>query len=258
LIALFVGLSIAFILIVLQPFGTAEFKHPIKTWILAGYGFTVGLVLLIYYFLSRNIFHVKREEKWNIVFEVLDLFGAVILSLLASYIYSVEIFGGGYDLRAMAYFLINAGSIALIPVVTTLFFLYNRWKDVKRSKLDFDQNSTDEASHLVLIGSNKSNVVKTNFEKLYLAKAQDNYVLLFLEKDGEIERHIIRSTLKQIEAQLDQRIFQKPHRSYIVNMQKVTNISGNKSKAALEIQGLKKNVPLSRNYYDSIKTAITI
>jgi len=254
LMALMIGFTVGFILIAFQPFGTANFKHPYKNWILAGYGITVFLSLVIIFTLSKMVVHKKGESNWNILYEVIVLFFSLIISLVACYIYSLEIFGGTYQLKQMLYFISLAGSVAILPVLGSLGYLYFSWKDVVRSSLEISETENKNEKLTLLINANKSDQLKINANEIILAQAQSNYVMLFFKKDEQIKRHIIRSTLKQIKEQLDDKIFIQAHRSFIINKNKIKNLSGNKSKASIELEGYQKSIPISRNIYDSLKS----
>lgn len=255
LIALAIGCSVSFILIAFQPFGTESFTHKYKNFILSGYGMVVFITICVFYFLSKKVFHKNKEDRWTIVYESIDLFLVLILSLLASYIYSIEIFNGNYDLNRMLVFLMNAFKVAILPVLGCLGYLYFTWKDVVRSSIrPVDKDHVEEKGHLkLLLGNSPSDQIEVTSDDIILAQAQSNYVMLFLQQNGKVQRHILRSTLKQINEQLDASVFMQVHRSYIVNKTKIKNLTGNKSRGRLEIDGLEKLIPVSRSSYGFLK-----
>lgn len=258
LIALAIGFSVSFILITFQPFGTENFTHEYKNFILLGYGIVVVITICIFYFLSKKVFHKNKEDRWTIVYESIDLFLVLILSLLASYIYSIEVFNGSYDFDRMFVFLMNAFKVAILPVLGCMGYLYFTWKDVVRSSIQpANKDQIEEKGHLkLLLGNSPSDQLEVSSDDILLAQAQSNYVMLFLQQNGKVQRHILRSTLKQINEQLDTSVFMQVHRSYIVNRAKIKNLTGNKSRGRLEIDGLEKLIPVSRNAYDFLKRSV--
>jgi len=254
LIAFSIAFVVSFILIVFQPFGTAKFHHPNKNLILAGYGFCVFATTSIFYFLSIQVVHKNRENRWTILWEGLDLFLVTLLSFIACYIYSVEIFNRSYNLNGLLYFISIAASVAILPVLGCLGFLYVNWKDVKRAEIQHTEEEQPQTQLILILGNNKNDQIKVTPEEIILAQAQNNYVMLYLQKTEKIQRHIIRTTMKQIKAQLNEKIFLQAHRSYIVNKENFGQLHGNKSKASLEIIGLDKKIPISRSFYDFLKT----
>ena len=120
------------------------------------------------------------------------------------------------------------------------------------------EQATEEApkDKLVLLsGSSKSDKLEATNDEIIMAQAQSNYVMLFLFKNGKIQRHILRSTLKQIKDQLEENQFLQVHRSFIVNRSKIMNLVGNKSKPQLQLVDFDKKIPVSRNMYDQLKNA---
>lgn len=65
--------------------------------------------------------------------------------------------------------------------------------------------------------------LRLNIEQIYYLESQRNYVALFTEK-GSFR---IRSSLKSMEASLDQKGFAKCHNAYLVNLRHVTGILQN-------------------------------
>jgi len=255
-IVICIGLTVNFILMVFQPFGTAGFQHPHKFWILAGYGVSIAVAGALYYILSFMLFSRDGSKSWNIVAEVVDLFLSTVCSIVATYVYYKIIFGGAIDLKGFFDFLLLASSVALIPVVISFFYLYFSWKDVLPSQV-IDHPEQESLEKIALItGQNKADRVETKLGDLILGKAQDNYVMLFVKQQDKVQKHLVRSTLKKIYDQLDDQVFVQTHRSYFVNRHRILGLSGNKSKAGLVLSDFDKNVPVSRSMYDHIKSLI--
>ena len=79
------------------------------------------------------------------------------------------------------------------------------------------------------------------------AKAEGNYVQLFLNSENGIKSHLKRMTIKELEIQL--REFDhivKTHRSYLVNVSCIQKLSGNAQGYKLKIIGMSTTIPVSR------------
>lgn len=83
---------------------------------------------------------------------------------------------------------------------------------------------------------------KIQFKDILFIESMENYVIIQTVSSKEI----VYTTLKQIYESLPQDIFQQTHRSYIVNIEKVTAIDGNQ----LNITSHK--IPVARNFRDNI------
>lgn len=255
LISFGIGFTISFILMVFQPFGTASFKHPQKNLILAGYGIVVFLALITYYFLSEKLIHQNKEDRWTILMEAGDLFIALIIGLLSSYLYFILVFDIGFRWKNMFSFLFNASTVALLPVLGCLGYLYIKWKDVVRSSIQTSVENPSQLNLKLILGNSKTDRVEATSDEILMAQAQSNYVMLYVLKEDKIQRHILRSTLKQIKEQLNDEIFIQAHRSYIINQSKILGVFGNKSKPQIKLAGYEKNIPISRKIYDDLKSA---
>jgi len=89
-------------------------------------------------------------------------------------------------------------------------------------------------------------------EKLDYAEAQDDYVALA----SEGRKHLKQQTIASLEAALDPKLFVRIHRSYVVNLERVTRIEpyGKESRVAILATGLK--LPVSRAGYARLKALL--
>lgn len=79
------------------------------------------------------------------------------------------------------------------------------------------------------------------------AEADGNYIVFYLEVDKELKKKIIRNSISQVEAQLASHPhFFRTHRSFIVNLEKVSQKQGNASGYRLKFHGVKDEIPVSR------------
>lgn len=256
LIAVSIALSVFFILFVFQPFGTSNFEHPNKNLILSGYPIVIFSSLSIFYFLSLNFFNKKRLGKWTVLQEGTDIFLAVVFSLLSCFVYASWVFSWPFSFLSMFSFLGMAASVAFLPILIYLVFLYFKWRDSYRSVLESMPKEKKSTENILLRGENKQDLVETSLQHVLYLQAHDNYVMLYLENEDNIQRHILRATLKDLQQQLGADAFPKVHRSYVVNQNRIEEIKGNKSKASLKISGTDKLIPLGRSFYDKIKSLI--
>lgn len=254
--AVITGFSIAFILNVFQPFGTDRFDHPNKTLILTGYGIVAALSIVIYYWFSLSVVNKSREDRWTIIHETIDLFISLVISLLMCYFYFVAVFGLSLRLSGMIDFLLMASSVSLLPVIGLFGYLYVMYRDIRRSRLSIQDAKTSSTSGriITLKGTNKDDVIRTNEEDVIYIKAEDNYVILHLREEGQkVGRHMIRKTMKQISVELSQEMFYQCHRSHIINTALIRSLTGNKNDTKVELEGLNKQIPVSRSKVDQLR-----
>lgn len=106
-------------------------------------------------------------------------------------------------------------------------------------------NYIKEIRYFVFKTSHEVHKIKQS-DIVYL-KAFDNYCYLFTKN----EKHLIPKTLKYIHDQLDNTLFVKTHRSYVINSEKVTSVD----KDTVYLNNDK--VPLSKTFKPHIKDIIS-
>ena len=78
-----ISLSVIFILVVLQPFGTANFDHANKYLLLGGYGIVIFITGMSIYGLWGLLTSTRRLDRWSFADELSALFVVTLtLSLI--------------------------------------------------------------------------------------------------------------------------------------------------------------------------------
>lgn len=102
----------------------------------------------------------------------------------------------------------------------------------------------------------KSDELHLDVNNLLFAKAEGNYVLLFI-KGESIKKELKRIPIKELQAILQPYNFiVKTHRSYLVNLFHVKNVSGNAQGYKLQLADCEESVPVSRNMIDQFDMAM--
>lgn len=252
-----VGFCIAFILIVFQPFGTASFRHPNKILVLGGYGVVTMLTVVCYYFFSIHFVSKQLADRWNILFESIDFFISMLLSMSACYLYFSWIFDQSLSLRGLMSFLSMAAGVSFLPTMAVFIYLYNQYKDLVRSSMTINPPENNERATITLSGTNQNESITTSVDSLLFVKADDNYVIINVHLGERNQRHMIRASLKSIRDQLDQEVFYQCHRSYIINTDAILDMVGNKNNAKLQLSHTSKHIPVSRQHYDHLRSVVS-
>jgi len=106
------------------------------------------------------------------------------------------------------------------------------------------------AERLVVKDGTRVTLIPT--AKLDYAEAQDDYVALA----SEAKKHLKQQTIASLEAALDPKLFVRIHRSYIVNLERVTRIEpyGKDSRVAVLSTGVR--LPVSRAGYARLRALL--
>ena len=110
---------------------------------------------------------------------------------------------------------------------------------------DLFQTEQKESHDYIFVKSDKQ-LKKIQFTDILFIESMENYVVIQTTSSKEV----VYTTLKQLYESLPQDIFQQTHRSYIVNIKKVTAIDGNQ----LVINSYK--IAVARNLKDYIFSLI--
>ena len=107
------------------------------------------------------------------------------------------------------------------------------------------KESIKTASQITLY-SDTSESLSFNLPDLLFIEADDNYSTVMWKEAGAIQKKLLRVNLKNLESQLDNSFTLRCHRSYIVNVNAISAISGNTNGYKLKIYGSDFSIPVSR------------
>jgi DNA-binding LytR/AlgR family response regulator len=90
---------------------------------------------------------------------------------------------------------------------------------------------------------------------LYL-ESTDNYVTVYFSNEGKVSKHMIRTSLKNIEnAELSVKLL-RCHRSFIVNLENVLWMKKEGRNFVLKIKNIESFIPVSRSYIPQFKSLL--
>ncbi|MFM7730739.1 MAG: LytR/AlgR family response regulator transcription factor [Flavobacteriales bacterium] len=95
-----------------------------------------------------------------------------------------------------------------------------------------------------------SRLVKVNASDIYYVEALKDYMQIVTAD----MRYIIHATMKDMEKKLPKTVFQRIHRSYMVNMSKIYAISG----SDIILNDINKEIPVGGNYRDEFSERINV
>ena len=98
----------------------------------------------------------------------------------------------------------------------------------------------------------KSQIHVIPVEDIYYMEAQDDYVMIYTEK----ERFLKQRTLKSFEDSLDSSAFVRVHRSYIIRVDKISKLEQFEKESYHLTLGNGAVVPTSKTGYKTLKTAL--
>lgn len=247
IISVMLSLFVIFIMVFLQPFDTFQKDFSFKTLKLTGYGLTVFFPILILHFFEMLVYYPSRN--WKLVYEVIYIFTAFVSISALSYLYQNTVFSDNqlsfsYFFKYFINFCVPFSPI-VIPLLAYLRF--------RLGKIHLESQSDVQNIQVTISGDNKEEQLTVSFNQFIFAEAQQNYVSLnYLDSDGNLTHQVFRSTFEQLAGQLSHAY--QVHRSFLVNPHFFDKLEGNSRKRLLRLKGLEKEIPVSRKYYEAIKS----
>lgn len=267
------SLLVFFILYILQPFGISRMEEN-KLLVLAGYAVVSSAMLAVSVYVLPALFPAwYREERWTVGKEIVSTLILCVLITLGNWCYTAGVFGMELNLSLLAVCLLWMVVIGPFPIV--LFVMWNRNLQLNRNLQEAmamnarlaeriqaeavsELGSAEACEELLLEGGTRERLTLAPARLLY-AESEGNYVRLnYLDADSSKPMvKLLRLTLKQAEdAFTDYPYIIRCHRAYLVNLHRVTKVSGNAQGCRLHLEGCEKEVPVSRSYAADIKEAL--
>lgn len=134
--------------------------------------------------------------------------------------------------------------------------LNEQLKKLQTSEQDIQptqEDDTNPASQITLEGNTNEHVNLEISDLLYI-EAVGNYVKVVLLREGEVHTNMLRTTMKQMEDQLQAyAIIVRCHRAFMVNLNQVEHISSNSRAMQLVMRHSHDAIPVSRSNYIKLK-----
>ncbi len=119
---------------------------------------------------------------------------------------------------------------------------HQREKDVKVEVELLRSLTNCKSSAEYLFVKHNSKLVKVNTSDIFFVEALKDYVQI----NTATQRYTIHATMKDVERKLPKKVFQRIHRSFIVNMDKISSIQG----SDLILSDINKQIPIGNLYKD--------
>ncbi len=277
-----VALFISLFLYLIRPFGIANWEGSLALHCI-GFGVvTLAISLLFDSFLYYALGIRKDLPAWT--FGKWLLSAACMLTLLgfANYSYVHYLVYQSFQTWRiqgafqMVYYTLLLGIFPLIFGGMMQQIRAQKANDIEatqvQQKLDptfpqspsatFPQSPNFRTSHILSLSSqNKKEQLALSPDQILYLEAQQNYVeVCYLEEVDDkqvIQKKLLRNTLSQFEKQLVDTNIIRCHRSFLVNITHIENVTGNAQGLKLTLQYLPDLIiPVSRKYIATLKATL--
>lgn len=197
--------------------------------------------------------YINQHKNIDITFLDIDMpeiSGLDVADLI--YDQTAIIFTTGHAGYAVQGFEKNISDFLLKPISFERF-LKSLNKMIKKLDVKKEPEEPKNDSYFFVNPGIKGKMLKINFHDVEFIEGLNNYIVIHTPQNN----HIIYLTMKEIEAGLPPEVFIRIHKSYIVNINKVTLMEGNKimiDKVVLPIGSSFKDKMLKKINSNIIKT----
>lgn len=259
------GLFVAFFLYAFRPFGIESGPYNLLLVCLAYGGVTTAVVLALNTTIGYIFPKHFVEEKWNVGREIFWTIVNISLIGLANAVLTSYLANISFSIKLILYFQLYTVLLALVPIVFIIMYneaihnkKYAALSEDINSRLSVPENSN---KHITISSSNDNEELNLNAEDLVYITSADNYIEVYYSPNSgsdEIVMKLLRNTLKNTEDNLSgfQNII-RCHKSYIVNLDYVNNVTGNAQGYKLHLSNSDKLIPVSRKLNDFVKEKLT-
>lgn len=249
------SLFIFLFLVITRPFGLYHIQFKVLFLYSALYALVTLLVLLFLTFLVQPVlfkqFNIWKTFVWNIcILFVIGVVNCIVVTTINNIKPDIKL-------------LINFQLYTMTPGVLISAFAYLIYHVlILRKELTRKLNESFKTNNKLHVGQkSESSVIGLNGihnDKLIYITSADNYIDVFYFEEGQVRHKLIRSTLDNAEQTFnDIENITRCHRSFIVNLCHVSGIRGNAAGYRLKLQGLIKEIPVSRKYVGNIPSIIS-
>jgi hypothetical protein len=237
-----------------RPFGAGEW-YNISSGEFIFYSGLLVIAGMLVVLISRALlmFLIRRKQTVTVRYYILMIAGEVLL-MAAMYAFLEKFIMNDSRNFGFLYYLAlqNTALILLIPYVISLLFF--AWKE-KSISLNNLLNQIRYSSNFISFHDEKGILrISLKPDDLLYLESSDNYVSIKHLQNEQLKSELIRNTLKNIEKTFENSSLLRCHRSYIVNIKRVSIVrkEGTSMKLILESPTYEE-IPVSRGYQNIVK-----
>lgn len=261
-VSVFISSLVFLMLLLFKPFNLDAFPSPNKLLVISGYGIVSFAGICISLILIPKILPAYfKEEKWKVIHEIAITLWCFFLIGLFNLLYSNWL--GFIDLSLKGFISFQAITLAVgfFPVCFFVMLKQNRMlksnlkeavqfnKSIEIQKLQEVISPTLSTEIFITISSeNGKEKIEIPAQNLLFISAAENYVEVYWMNENKLQKTLFRNTLSKIESSLSaQKYFYRCHRTWLVNLKNIAEVTGNAQGLKLGFAQTEIQVPVSRS-----------
>ncbi|PKL77646.1 MAG: hypothetical protein CVV25_14045 [Ignavibacteriae bacterium HGW-Ignavibacteriae-4] len=256
------GAFVALFLLAFQPFGLNTLESKLVEICLIYGTITTAAIIILNIIIAPLFPKYFDEQSWNTGREITWTIVNILSIGLANAVYTSYLNDNSLSLKYIFLFEFYTFMVSILPI--TFIIVYNESKSSRRyNELSHDINQkliahTNPTSTIKIDSQNQNEELEINSSDLLFIKSADNYIEVYYLESDEVRNSMLRNTLKSVEEIFanNENII-RCHKSYLVNLQYVKNVSGNAQGYKLHLDFTDIPIPVSRKLNDFIKEKLT-
>ncbi len=261
--SIYFGFFVFLFLYIFRPFGIDGEGLDVFA-VSAGYGLVTLVIMLInHYFFPILIPNYFNPDKWTIFRALIINFWFLFSISVGNYFYDFLLIPDqSHSYNLLDYFGITV-AVGIFPsIILTLYMERKYAKEHNDMATDLNlviehRKTYKKTKDLLFEGSGMDESLKLKPKDLISVKSDGNYCdFVFLENQNTVTK-TIRIPIKKVEeiTQNEGKIM-RVHRSYIINIDHISHISGNARNLTIHLTNNDIEIPVSRSYEREVTNAI--
>jgi len=233
------------------------------------YGLLSSLgVLIVFGGVTNYFFNENKKENWLVKDHLFMIALLLLVITLLNYAYLILVAKKPSFFLSFSFLSILFVKVIFLGVIPSVIIT---WIDytmkLKQNLLQtqeynalLNKSSTITSSKTIHISSaNKNEEIDLDIDALLFIKSDGNYIEVYTNNQGLIEKKLYRMTLAVMEKELSEFSFLfRAHRSYIVNINNILFTKGNARNYQLFFKGVDESVPVSRNKFKDFNAVMNL
>ncbi len=260
-----VSIGVFLFILFFQPFPLGMLDYDNRLLYVTGFGLinflSAWIILILMPFLLPKLFKVTEWDNGP------PFLTSLLLLVITAIAFAFYIrFVGKIPLSL--YILFKVFLVCLLPlIIITLLYKSKSMEsliaDLQEEKKYFIsklvvKEKTEEEEEFEIISENKSDKLKLKYSNVVFVKSADNYIEVYFLENNQLEKALVRNTLKSIESQLaNHKNFIRCHRTSIVNNQYIEKLARDFSGYYLKMRYFDENLSVSRPFLLQVKDSLS-
>jgi hypothetical protein len=244
---LVISVFVALFLYVFQPFGMDTIESG-KFLICLGFGSMTFIASYIYDVVARRVLKFRGEREYFTFGNwILNMMGIIFTISLANFLFARSLIGT-MEWEFFPQMIYSTFTIGIFPVVALGWILLIR-QEHKYQSIAANINQHKTNSPAIDHDLDDRAVFNIPVSRIKYVEAWQNYVKIgYVNAENKVQEQTERATLKNILSEAEESPLVRCHRSFLVNREAITMVSGNAQGLVLSLENCEKTVPVSRSY----------